>query len=46
MKEMETQFDIEENLVIDIGSAFTKIGFSGEDLPRTIIPSIYSNFIL
>lgn len=43
MKEMETEFDIEENVVIDLGSAFTKIGFSGEDLPRAIIPSIYSS---
>lgn len=43
MKEMETEFDLEENLVIDLGSAYTKIGFSGEDLPRLIIPSIYSS---
>ena len=43
MKEMETQFDIEENLVIDLGSAYTKIGFSGEDLPRLVIPSIYAS---
>lgn len=43
MKEMETEFDLEENLVIDLGSAFTKVGFSGEDLPRFVIPSIYSS---
>lgn len=42
MKEMETEFDIEENLVIDLGNAYTKIGFSGENLPRLIVPSIYS----
>ena len=40
MKEMETEYDIVENLVIDLGNAYTKIGFSGEDLPRIIIPSI------
>ena len=43
MKEMETEFDVEENLVIDLGSAYTKIGFSGEDLPRLIIPSIFAS---
>jgi actin len=43
MKEMETEFDVEDNIVIDLGSAFTKIGFSGEDLPRAIVPSIYSS---
>ena len=45
MKEMETDFDLEDNIVIDLGSAFTKIGYSGEDLPRLIIPSIYSKLI-
>jgi len=43
MKEMETEYDIVENLVIDLGNAYTKIGFSGEDLPRIIIPSIYGS---
>jgi len=39
-KEMETDFDVSESLVIDLGNAVTKIGFSGEDLPRLIIPSV------
>jgi hypothetical protein len=34
MKEMETEFDTVEHIVIDIGTATTKIGFSGEDQPR------------
>jgi len=43
MKEMETEYDIIETLVIDMGNAYTKIGFSGEDLPRLIVPSIYGS---
>ena len=39
---METEFDIGEHLVIDLGNAYTKIGFSGEDLPKEIIPSLYA----
>ena len=42
MKEMETEFDINEHIVIDLGNALTKIGFSGEDLPIMTIPSIYA----
>ena len=42
VKEMETEFDINEHLVIDLGNAYTKIGFSGEDLPKEIIPSLYA----
>lgn len=41
MKEMETEYDQTEHLIIDLGHAFTKIGFSGEDQPRLCIPSIY-----
>lgn len=41
MKEMETEFDITDHVVIDLGNAITKIGFSGEDLPAFTIPSIY-----
>lgn len=41
MKEMETEFDIIDHVVIDLGNAITKIGFSGEDLPAFTIPSIY-----
>ena len=42
VREMETEFDIGEHLVIDLGNAYTKIGFSGEDLPKEIIPSLYA----
>ena len=42
VKEMETEFYISEHLVIDLGNAYTKIGFSGEDLPKEIIPSLYA----
>ena len=37
---METDFDNNEHVVIDMGNAITKIGFSGEDLPTLEIPSI------
>ncbi len=40
-KKMETDFDNNEHVVIDMGNAFTKIGFSG-DLPTLEIPSIMS----
>ncbi len=43
MKEMETEYDLVEHLVIDMGNAYTKIGFSGEDLPTLIVPSIYGS---
>ena len=42
MKEMETEFDLNEHIVIDLGNALTKIGFSGKDLPVVTIPSIYA----
>ena len=42
IKEMETEFDLSEHLVIDLGNAYTKIGLSGEDLPKEIIPSLYA----
>ena len=42
MKEMETEFDMNDHIVIDLGNASTKIGFSGEDQPAVVIPSIYA----
>ena len=42
IKEMETEFDLTEHLVIDFGIAYTKIGFYGEDLPKEIILSLYA----
>jgi len=43
MKEMETEFDLTEHLIVDFGNATTKIGLSGEDLPRVTIPSIWAD---
>ncbi|KLO18272.1 Actin/actin-like protein [Schizopora paradoxa] len=31
-------------IVIDVGSAFTKFGYAGEDAPRDIIPSIVGHY--
>jgi hypothetical protein len=42
MNEMETEYDLDEHLIIDIGHCYTKIGFSGEDIPFLTVPSIYS----
>ena len=36
---MEILFDQEETVVIDNGTGFVKAGFSGQDLPRLIIPT-------
>jgi actin-related protein len=40
LKKMETFFDQKEFVVIDMGSGFIKAGFSGEDLPRVVIPTV------
>ena len=40
LKEMEIFFDTKEYLVIDHGTGFIKAGFSGEDLPRLIVPTV------
>jgi actin-related protein len=40
LKNMEIFFDQKEYLVIDHGTGFIKAGFSGEDLPRIIIPTV------
>ena len=39
LKKMEIFFDQEEFVVIDNGTGFVKAGFSGQDLPRLIIPT-------
>jgi actin-related protein len=36
---MEIAFDQEEFVVLDLGTGFIKAGFSGEDLPRCMIPT-------
>lgn len=40
LKKMEIFFDQEEFVVIDNGTGFVKAGFSGQDLPRLIIPTV------
>jgi actin len=40
LKKMEIFFDQEEFVVIDNGTGFIKAGFSGQDLPRLIIPTV------
>lgn len=40
LQKMEIRFDQgEEFVVVDLGSGFIKVGFSGEDLPRVVIPT-------
>jgi len=40
LMKMETFFDQKEYVVIDHGTGFVKAGFSGEDLPRCVIPTV------
>ena len=40
LKSMEILFDQEEYLVIDNGTGFIKAGFSGQDLPRIVLPTV------
>lgn len=40
LNKMETVFDRKEFVVIDNGTGFIKAGFSGEDLPRCVIPTV------
>ena len=37
---MEVRFDESETIVVDLGSGFIKAGYSGEDLPRVVIPTV------
>ena len=37
---MEIRFDQEEFVVIDNGTGFIKAGFSGQDLPRIVLPTV------
>lgn len=40
LKKMEIFFDQKEYVVIDHGTGFIKAGFSGEDLPRCVVPTV------
>lgn len=37
---MEIRFDESEVIVVDLGSGFIKAGYSGEDVPRVVIPTV------
>lgn len=37
---MESEYDVKDIIVIDNGADSIKIGISGEDNPRLIIPSV------
>ena len=40
LQKMDIRFDQgEEFVVVDIGSGCIKVGFSGEDLPRVVMPT-------
>jgi len=43
---MEIFFDQEEFVVVDIGTGYIKAGFSGEDLPRVVIPTAMGERII
>ena len=40
LSNMEVRFDESEVVVVDMGSGFIKAGYSGEDLPRVVIPTV------
>lgn len=45
---MEINFDIEDQkfVVVDMGTGFIKAGFSGEDLPRCVIPTVIGEYLV
>ena len=45
LKSMEVRFDQEEFVVIDNGTGYIKAGFSGQDLPRIVIPTVIGEYI-
>ena len=40
LNSMDIKFDQEEFVVIDNGTGFIKAGFSGQDLPRIVMPTV------
>ena len=40
LKKMEVRFDEEEFVVVDMGTGTVKAGYSGEDMPRVVIPTV------
>jgi len=45
LKKMEVRFNQEEFVVIDNGTGYIKAGFSGQDLPRIVIPTVVGEHI-
>ena len=45
LKKMEVRFNQEEFVVIDNGTGYIKAGFSGQDLPRIVIPTAVGEHI-
>lgn len=43
---MEIFFDQEEYVVVDVGTGYIKAGFSGEDYPRVIIPTVMGEKVI
>mmetsp|Transcript_1735 Transcript_1735/g.3841 ORF Transcript_1735/g.3841 Transcript_1735/m.3841 type:complete len:421 (-) Transcript_1735:59-1321(-) len=37
--ELECSMDVQDVIVLDTGSGFLKVGFSGEDAPRAVLPT-------
>ena len=37
---MEIRFDESEVIVVDMGTGYIKAGYSGDDLPRVVIPTV------
>jgi len=42
LSNMEVRFDESDVIVVDMGTGFIKAGYSGEDLPRVVIPTVMS----
>ncbi len=40
LSNMEVRFDESQVVVVDMGTGFIKAGWSGEDLPRVVIPTV------
>ena len=46
LDKMEIAFDQEEFVVVDMGTGYIKAGFSGEDVPRCVIPTCVAEQIV
>ena len=45
LDKMETFLDTKEVTVLDCGTGYCKAGFAGEDIPRTVMPTVMSTKI-